>query len=153
MLKHLIILWLIALSFQIEHCEIHNTICKSCAENFELVELNFDFLSDLVAYCFNSEKLSEANALIPNCVSISEDKQSCKQCRKYYFLDSNQTECKNIPHCSYYDPYNNKCVLCEREYALKDDGSCVKNLYCYIIKNEKCVECLYYYYPNDEGNV
>ena len=151
MIKHLIILWLIALSFQIEHCEIHNTVCKSCAENFELVELNFDFLSDLVAYCFNSEKLSEANDIIPNCVSISEDKQSCEECRKYYFWDSNQKECINIPHCSLYDPSDHNCILCESEYALKDDGSCVKNLYCDRIKNETCIECILYYYPNDEG--
>ena len=43
------------------------------------------------------------------------------------------------------------CVLCESEYALKDDGSCVKNLYCDRIKNETCIECILYYYPNDEG--
>ena len=137
MIKHLIIFCLIALSFQIEHCDIHNTVCKGCAANYELVELNYDLTYDYGAYCFSSEKISKANNVIPNCVSISEDKQSCKQCRKYYFLDSNQTECINIPHCSLYSPSYNMCILCESEYALKDYGSCVKNLYCDFINNEK----------------
>ncbi len=86
MLKHLIILCLIALSFQIQHCIGYKKVCKSCVANFELVELNDDYGVN----CFNSEKLSEVKALIPNCVSISEDKQSCKECRRYYFWDSNQ---------------------------------------------------------------
>lgn len=89
MLKNFIIICLIALSFQIEHCVDYKKICKSCVTNFELVELNFDYDVN----CFNSQRLKEINNIIENCVSIEADKQTCKECRRNYFWDTNQKKC------------------------------------------------------------
>lgn len=102
MIKNFIIICLITLSFQREHCVDYRPVYKSWATNFELVELNDEY----DVKCFNSQRLKEVNNIIENCVSIEEDKQTCKECRRYYFWDTNQKKCIYIPHCNHF--HNNR---------------------------------------------
>lgn len=144
MIKSLIIICLITFSLQIEHCVDSKKVCKTCAQNYELVELNDNF----DAKCLNSAKLKALNNIIENCVYGDIETKTCQECRRYYFLDIDQKKCIYSPHCNYFS--DNECTQCEQPYAL-NNGNCVENLYCEKIENEKCIKCRTYYYPNENG--
>jgi hypothetical protein len=47
----------------------------------------------------------------------------------------------------------NNCYKCRNPYALdKKSLKCVKKPYCESVEEEKCIDCLYSFYPNEEGN-
>ena len=105
-----LLLVLIPISLQIEHCLIERLVCKKCKTGY--------FLSE-----------GKCNK-IKNCNRISYDGNTCEQCENGYRPDNGNTLCVPIgeDHCYAYtaaeDGTTQICQTCQTGYKKKEDNTC-----------------------------
>ena len=141
----LIMLSLICLSSQVEHCLIHHKICKECENGYYLVKRNLKN-----QYCMK----------ISHCLSYGNKEETiCYSCEVGYKLSEDKTKCEldtsfiKKDHCEFYDTIYNKCNGCEYGYAYYE-GECIKFDGCESLSEPtKCRRCYnkYYYRLTKEG--
>ena len=132
----LIILSLISLSYQVEHCLIHHKICKECEDGY---------------YVIKKDPTSQYCMKIPHCLTYGNKEETCYWCEEGYKLSEDKTKCEvdtsyiHIDHCIESDNYN-RCTRCEYGYAVLDE-KCSKFDNCEkLIDETKCGTCYFPYY-------
>ena len=136
-----------------EHCDI-------CDEGYFLDESG---ICVPTKYCLESDKLI-CQKCIPgyylsdnNCCSITDNcyyvdifSFICTFCQKNYYLDTSDFKCKSnlenndFKYCK--KVIDNKCVQCENDYYLGDDGHCSFSKNCLESENGICLACIDNYY-------
>ena len=111
--------------------ESENLKCKKCLKGY--------YLSDN-GYCTNTDNCDIADKITSLCIS----------CKKNYYLDTEDFECKsNLEDNSfkYCKKVNNKvCINCEVNYYLGEDSQCSSSDFCSESENGKCLLCQKHYY-------
>ena len=157
-----IILFLIQLSLQVEHCYVVQKVCKKCAEGYFLVNEKcvavnhceyIDSYTNKCEMCEYGYRLKEDKT---SCEEIGEDHCSdyttledstkqCQYCQSGYKLNSDKT-CELVTeHCMYgYEQEGNYiCQQCEKGYAInKNKNKCVEFPKCEEVDDDnKCIKC------------
>ena len=134
--------------------------CDICDDGFYHDE---DGICVPTKYCLESDKLI-CTKCIPgyylsnnNCCSIANHCDYvdifsfiCTFCQKNYYLDTNDFKCKSnledneFKYCK--KAVNNKCVQCENDYYLGEDGQCSFSKNCLESENGICITCKENYY-------
>jgi hypothetical protein len=150
MIKILILLTFITLSFQIDNCDWTEKICKGCISGYTLVNSR----NNGGIRCL---KTSEYNAQYypgnedEKCLYYSDSSHTyCRECKSGYILDysSNLYECKEAPeHCV--DLKNDRCSKCEPYFKLTKENTCQKSS-CLEYENGVCI-CDDGYYLNEKN--
>ena len=133
MKKIIILLSLISIIIQVDHCFIEEPVCKTCKVGFYQVDNK---------YC----------SKIENCAHVSGD--TCEYCAAGYYQNDDRTAClKTNDHCESF--YDGKCERCEKGFALNEyTNTCVAFKGCQKVNqdNTKCEDCSDdYYQPNEKG--
>ena len=145
MIKHLILLSLIALSLQIDNCHTSSETCKSCFTGYKLVELNNN-----KADCVDETTYNDLQKKMPGCYKEDLATQKCSECLRGYVLTTDKKNCTKIDHCSSVDG-ENTCDNCYTPFVL-DGSTCKENLLCKEMTSGKCSKCRLYYHPDSDGN-
>ena len=80
-----------------------------------------------------------------NCYSGDKLNGLCDYCIDNYYIDLNDRKCKsndnnnNFKNCKKAE--NDKCILCENEYNLSEDGKCTSTKNCAEVDKGKCLLC------------
>ena len=145
MFKYLILACFISYSLQIDNCQETRKQCKACINGYTAVPLN-----NYNIKCIKTSEYEAIKEVKANCIKGDPEAKICEQCIRDYFLDE-KNNCIENPHC--YKTEGNNCYKCRNPYALdKKSLKCVKKPYCESVEEEKCIDCLYSFYPNEEGN-
>ena len=99
-IREFIILALIQLSLQVEHCYVEQKVCKKCAEGYFLV--------------------NEKCVTVDHCEYIDSNTNKCQSCQYGYRLNEDKTSCVEIgeDHCSTYTNLEDGTYLA----GLKENG-------------------------------
>ena len=108
-IRAFIILALIQLSLQVEHCYVEQKVCKKCAEGYFLV--------------------NEKCVTVDHCEYIDSNTNKCQSCQYGYRLNEDKTSCVEIgeDHCSTYtnlEDGTKQCQYCQGGYKLNSDKTC-----------------------------
>ena len=108
-IRAFIILALIELSLQVDHCYVEQKICKKCAEGYFLV--------------------NEKCVTVDHCEYIDSNTNKCLSCQYGYRLNEDRTSCIEIgeDHCSTYTTLEDgtkQCQYCQGGYKLNSDKAC-----------------------------
>lgn len=172
-MKIILLLVLLQLTLQIDHCYIEQNICKTCKEGYSLVDGQCLQIKNCIyesnGYCNQCTKGYRPSDDHRSCVEIGEDHclsystsgdgstRTCNQCTPEYKLKSGDNTCELVvDHCqnSYDENGNLKCNYCEKGYALnRESNQCIEFPGCEEVDNTgKCIECGNdYIMPNKEG--
>lgn len=146
MIKHFILLSLIAFSLQIDNCKTTLETCNGCFTGYKLVELNDD-----TAICINETNYNELQKIMPGCYQGDiSDPPSCSACQRGYVLITDNKNCSKIDYCKQVDT-SNVCNKCYNPFVL-DGTKCIENLLCLEMQSGKCTKCRSYYHPDNDGN-
>ena len=148
MLKHLILATLIAFSLQVDNCISKQKYCTKCnTEFYTLVEYH-DYRHK-ASKCLKNSEYERIENITDNCI---EGVSTCSECKRGYITTNSGKQCLAFPHCQTEENNNNKCQTCDYPFTKNvTDGKCEKKPLCKEIKENKCDECLDYYYPNKDG--
>ena len=94
-IRAFIILALIQLSLQVEHCYVEQKVCKKCAEGYFLV--------------------NEKCVTVDHCEYIDSNTNKCQSCQYGYRLNEDKTSCVEIgeDHCSTYTNLEDGTKQCQ----------------------------------------
>lgn len=150
----LILICLLQLSLQVEHCLIPKQVCTACSDGYYLVNGKCVTLANCIEIspldqCFKCLYGYRLDFDTYKCVEIGKDNcyqysittpGVCDKCRPGYKKKSDNT-CELVTeHCTEED--NEICRACDKGFALTHDNLCVKDENCKELDNEKkCEEC------------
>ena len=157
MLKKIIILVnIISLSLQMDHCLRTYEICTKCKSGYYIVRNEWQYTcSNLenclvpvgnncgectVGYSLDVNNLCVKNGFIDNCRNYNANEANkCTECIDGYALSKDNTSCIEYENCRQVDDKNN-CKLCAKHYMFDQDGKCIKSL-CEEEKDGECLVC------------
>lgn len=143
MLKYLILISLFVGSLQIDNCLISKKICKTCPDDYSLVEYSSK------VKCVKTAKLKELQKIDINCIEGSNG--NCISCKRDYVWSRNQAKCIYSPHCLTLNNFDN-CISCSIPFQAFN-GTCIVMPYCKKIgEDRKCKECVFSYYIDENGD-
>ena len=149
MFKQIILISLIAITFQVDNCDEPLTACSSCIDGYTLVEAYEEG-----PYCIKDDKLAEIKKVDPNCLKLDEnDPSKCSVCTIDYLPSKKKggKECISRPKCEEIDD-NDVCTECLWMFYLNSEGNCEKRYPCKEInKDGSCKTCVDYYYLNEKN--
>lgn len=148
MFKHLILASLIAFSLQVDNCITQKKYCKRCNTDFYVL-IEYENYKQKVSKCIKKADYELIKAIDENCIDADSPYQTCKECKRGYHTANSGKKCIQLDHCQ--TENNEKCETCYPPFAKKEsEGKCEKKPLCEIIGNDnKCTDCIYYYYPKD----
>ena len=148
MFKHLILASLIAFSLQVDNCVTQKKYCKRCNTDFYVL-IEYENYKQKVSKCIKKADYELIKAIDENCIDADSPYQTCKECKRGYHTANSGKKCIQLDHCQ--TENNEKCETCYPPFAKKEsEGKCEKKPLCEIIGNDnKCTDCIYYYYPKD----
>ena len=168
MQKIIILLTLISLTFQVDHCFLGRKFCKTCKDGYYLVNNQYcskidhceTFSDNVCSWCeygyrLNSEKTSCEKIGDDHCQYYSNDEHTtCSSCQYGYKMKEDKTGCTLITeHCI--SSYDSTCNGCEKGYALNTElNTCVEFEKCSEVNSDgtKCTKCAYdFYQPDKDG--
>ena len=132
MIKVLIFISLVFFTFEIDHCEDVDAICKKCMDGYRLIW----------SYCSQQDLTST----IEHCIYGNSYNNRCNFCEKGYALTVDGKCKENTIHCKLFE--GDSCVECE-EYFKLEKGKCEKSS-CYEYEDGVC-QCEEGFYNNDKG--
>ena len=173
-----LILALIKLTLQIDHCLIEKSVCKKCKSGYYLSNglcsaiehcKHFSNHDNTCNFCENGYRpINERTS----CIQIGADhcydyttgedgtSQICKECQTGYKLKDDHTCELVVEHCQSSDIDDNgniKCTYCQKGYAVNSaTNECVPFPHCEEVDSDgKCIECdtddNSYLHANQEG--
>ena len=125
-------------SENIQNCEkinMDNGICEKCVEGFYLNK--GDKKCNKIENCFSSK-----NGI-------------CQRCIDWYYLDRKEEKCKSQYNIFFYckESYDGtKCDICNDDYYLINQNTCVGTNYCSEGTQGLCEKCISGYYLSKENN-
>jgi len=134
MLKYLILLNFITLSFQIDNCIEAYPICKGCISGYTLIDPGEMWSRK----CQKSDTVYLGDDNDPCYIYSDSNKNYCQYCKKgYIMVYTDKIECKQAPeHCQELE--NGKCTKCRQYFKLTDDNKCERTS-CYKYEEGKCI--------------
>lgn len=146
MLKYLLLLNFITLSFQIDNCLETYKICKSCKSGYTLI-----MPQELYEIkCQKTDTIYFGNETDSCYIYSDSNKNCCKHCKKGYIISQYSYDCKicqQAPeHCKKLE--NDICTECDYFFKLTEDNKCERTS-CYEYENGKC-KCYYGFYLFEE---
>ena len=106
--------------------ESENNYCKKCIDGY--------FLTENGLSCSKEEKCSYAD----------KDTGICISCINGYYLDINNGTCKSNQENNKFKfckIFYEKCISCQNDYALSEDGKCTSTDNCIETENGICLSC------------
>ena len=146
MIKKLVLIGLIGLSLQIDHCKTEAKICKACHADYTLVK--YDSIS---TECIKTTDYNKIKDITENCIKADVNFHTCYYCSRGYALDEEKSKCVEGAHCK--TMRSEVCSKCYTPFVIDDDDKkCKGKPLCKQIDKDKCKDCEDYYYPNDSGD-
>ena len=164
MKKLIILLSLISLSIQVDHCFIEEPVCKTCKVGFYLVDNKYCSKIENCArvsgntceYCITGYLPSDDGS---TCIKKNHhcedfDDNGCARCEKGYALNSYTSECVQFKGCKkVYQNDITKCEECSGDYyQANEKGECVIDLCRSYNDDGSCQSCFENFYLDDDGN-
>ena len=175
-----LLLVLIPLSLQIDHCLIEKSVCKKCKTGYSLSEGKCVKIEHCRSYssdqttclsCQDGYKLNDDKTL---CITYGEDHcntyttveggttKICNECQPGYKLKEDNTCELVVEHCVESELSGNDliCYECEKDYALNEaNNKCIAFPKCIEVdEDDKCIKCehdsdsgIEYIHANQEG--
>ena len=134
MIKVLIFISLVFFTFEIDHCEDVDAICKRCMDGYRLIW----------SYCSPQDLIETPN--IEHCIYGDSYNNICYICEEGYALTVDGKCKQNTIHCDLFQ--GDSCVECEKYFKL-EKGKCEKSS-CYEYEDGVC-QCEEGFYNNDKG--
>ena len=139
MIKQLVLISLIALSLQIEHCKKEEQICKTCNTGYTLIKYD-----SARTECIKTTEYNRIKDITPNC--IEGEGNQCSACARTFAFDLEKNKCVEGPHCK--KMRNEICEECDPIF-FNNKGKCVEKHFCTQMEGDNCVDCENWYYPKD----